>query len=73
MRSSSNKEVIMATEQEVERISKVELKEARRLAISVISEYCGPVIPLTALRRILDRQLGNISLSELIIKDRESL
>lgn len=48
------------------------VKEARKAAARVLKPYGEPIIPLTELRTRLDNELGQLSLTKLILKEREA-
>lgn len=48
------------------------VKRARALAAKALEHYGEPTMSLAELRATLDRELGGVSLSEIILKDREA-
>lgn len=54
------------------KLNEPKIKAASELARRVLSHYGEPTMSLAELRAALDQRLGGVSLSELIIKDREA-
>ena len=48
------------------------VKRAGKAADQALKDYGKPTIPLAELRATLDRELGSISLTGLILKEREA-
>ncbi len=48
------------------------VREGRKLALRALAKYGKPTMTLEELRKALAKELGGVSLSEVVIKDRES-
>ena len=49
-----------------------QLERTRQMVIKVLKEYCGPEeISLEEVREMLDKKLPGVSLSDLVIEERE--